>query len=240
MKSPLHTLAPLVAGVLLSAGVSGCKREEPKPTSPPAAATGAASAGPPTKAYTHPAADQLGTLPEGIGLPVGAALPDVSLSDAEGRQVSLRELGSRGPLLVIFYRGGWCPFCNFQIRELTTAFPEFRRRGVTPVALSVDRIEEAAKTRATYEIPFPVLSDPDLVAHRAFRVVRHVDDAEFARLKNMGLDIEAASGRDHHMLAVSAAFIITEGEVRWAHADQDYKKRPSVAQLLHALDQLPR
>jgi len=55
--------------------------------------------------------------------------------------VSLRDLASRGSLLVTFYRGGWCPFCNFQIRELTTAFPEFRRRGVTPIAISVDRVE---------------------------------------------------------------------------------------------------
>jgi len=105
--------------------------------------------------------------------------------------VSLRDLASRGSLLVTFYRGGWCPFCNFQIRELTTAFPEFRRRGVTPIAISVDRVEEAAKTSATCEIPFPVLPDPNLVAHRAFRVVRHVGDAEFARLKGKGLDIKA-------------------------------------------------
>lgn len=235
-----RAVAALIIGGLLSAATSGCKREEPNPTSAPAAASGSARAMPPAKAYSNPAADEVGTLPEGIGLAVGTAVPDVSLSDTEGRRVSLRDLASRGSLLVIFYRGGWCPFCNFQIRELTTAFPEFRRRGVTPLAISVDRVEEAAKTSATYEIPFPVLSDPDLAAHRAFRVVRHVDDAEFARLRGMGLDLEAASGQDHHMIAIPAAFVITQGAVRWAHANQDYKSRPSVAQLLHALDHPPR
>ncbi len=240
MKPSSRALAALITGGLLSSAASGCKREEPKPTSEPPAATGSARALPPTKAYTNPTPDEVGTLPEGIGLGVGTAVPDVSLSDADGHQVSLRELASRGSLLVVFYRGGWCPFCNFQIHELTTAFPEFRRRGVTPVAISVDRVEEAARTSATYQIPFPVLSDPDLAAHRAFRVARHVDDAEFARLKGMGLDLEAASGRDHHMIAVPAVFVIAHGEIRWAHANQDYKKRPSVAQLLHALDQIAR
>lgn len=234
-----RALVALVSGGLLTA-LSGCKREEPRPSSEPAAATGSARTMPPTKAYANPSAAEVGTLPDGVGLAVGSAVPDVSISDSEGRQVALRDLASRGALLVVFYRGGWCPFCNFQIRELTTAFPEFQRRGVGLVAISVDRVEEAAKTNATYQIPFPVLSDPDLLAHRAFRVTRLVDDAEVARLKAMGLDIEAASGRHHHTIAIPATFLVVQGVVRWAHASQDYRTRPSTAQLLSAVDQVLR
>jgi peroxiredoxin len=87
------------------------------------------------------------------------------LHDAAGLEVRLSDLMRRGPLLLVFYRGGWCPYCNFQIRELTAAYPEYGKRGVTPVAISVDRVEESAKTLATYSIPFPVLSDPELAAH---------------------------------------------------------------------------
>lgn len=89
----------------------------------------------------------LGTLPDGIGIPVGERAPDASLQDADGRAVQLSDLVAKGPILLVLYRGGWCPYCNFQIRSMTTAASDFERRGVTPVAVSVDRTEEAARTK---------------------------------------------------------------------------------------------
>jgi len=186
-----------------------------------------------------PEPQRLGTLPPGMGVPVSERAPDVSIQDADGRAVQISGLVASGPILLVFYRGGWCPYCNFQIRELTGVYPELERRGVTPVAVSVDRVEESARTRATYTIPFPVLSDPDLASHHAFGVVHHADEAEVERLRGFGLDIERASGRDHHDFAIPSMFVIDrERVVRWAHADADYKVRPSTAQLLAALDAL--
>jgi peroxiredoxin len=188
------------------------------------------------KQYQFTSTERLGTLPEGVGIPAGEPAPDAAVKDAEGHQVRLRDLSKDGPILLVFYRGGWCPFCNFQIRELTTAYPEYQRRGIRPVAVSVDLVEESARTQATYTIPFPVLSDPDLAAHRAFRVVHQADDAEVARLKGSGMDLEHSSGRTHHMIAVPSLFVIDrEGIVRWAHADPDYKVRPSTEQILAAI-----
>jgi peroxiredoxin len=192
---------------------------------------------PPQKESAQTPPPRLGTLPEGVGLAVGSKVPDARLSDAEGRPVQLSDLVKRGPVLVMFYRGGWCPYCNFQIRSLTQAHGEFQRRGITPVAISVDKIQEAAKTRATYAVPFPVLSDPDLATHRAFRMVHQADDAEVAKLKGYGIDLEASSGRTHHGFAVPGLFLIDrDGTVRWAHADPDYKVRPKTEQILAAID----
>ena len=186
-----------------------------------------------------PEPQQLGTLPQDIGIAAGQPAPDAMLHDADGQSIQLRDLVANGPILLVFYRGGWCPYCNFQIHELTAAFAEFERRGVTPVAVSVDQVEEASKTTPTYTIPFPVLSDPDLAAHRAFRVVHHADDAEVTRLNGFGLDIERSSGRNHHDFAIPSIFVIDRaGVVRWAHADPDYKVRPSTLQLLAAIDAL--
>jgi peroxiredoxin len=110
---------------------------------------------------------------------------------------------------------------------------------VTPTVISVDQADEAARTKTSYEIPFPVLSDPNLAAHRAYRVVHEVGSAEYARLASFGIDLERASGRKHHAVAVPALFVVdAAGVVRWAHADPDYKVRPSVAQLLGVLDGL--
>ncbi len=189
------------------------------------------------KEHRMPADSLLGYLPEGIGIPAGNQAPDAELRDFEDRVVPLRDLWAEGPILLVFYRGGWCPYCNFQIRELTDAYPEFAERGVTPVAVSVDRIEEAAQTQATYTIPFPVLVDPDLATHHAFRVAHHVDDAELQRLKGFGIDLEAASGQTHHTIAIPSLFLIDpKGIIRWAHADTDYTVRPSPAQILAAID----
>lgn len=189
--------------------------------------------------HGNTAAEQLGTLPDGVGIAVGEQAPDARVQDADGRSVQLRELFARGPVMLVFYRGGWCPFCNFQIRELTEDFPELERRGVTPVAISVDRMEESTRTRANYTIPFPVLSDPDLTAHRAYRVTHDVDAAEVERLRGMGMDLERSSGRSHHVVAIPSVFVIDgTGVVRWAHADRDYRTRPSNEQLLAVIDGL--
>ncbi len=196
-------------------------------------------AAPTARAYERPTSSALGTLPPGVGIRPGERAPDAQLQDAAGRPVRLAEVLKAGPVLLVFYRGGWCPYCNFQIRELAVAYKEYRRRGVTPVAISVDRPLESGRTVASYEIPFPVLSDPDLHAHDAYRVTHEVDADEHARLTAFGIDLEQASGRSHHVIAVPATFLIdARGVVRWAHADENYRVRPFTEQLLGVIDGL--
>ena len=192
------------------------------------------------KEFTATPAERLGRLPEGTGVPVGQTPRDAVLEDLSGSKVDLAELAEqRGPLLIVFYRGGWCPYCNFEIHELSASYPEYRKRGILPVAISVDKPSEATKTVETYTIPFPVLSDPDLLAHDAFRVVHTADPAEAAKLKGYGIDLEQSSGRSHHKFAIPALFVVDQSfTVRWAHADPDYKVRPRTAQILGAIDGL--
>jgi len=189
------------------------------------------------KEFDETPAPRLGTLPPNVGVPPGQPAPNAIVRDADGHDVQLQELIKKGPILLAFYRGGWCPYCNFEIHELTTAYPEYQKRGVLPVAISVDKQEEAAKLRATYTIPFPVLSDPELLAHEAFHVIHHADDAEVARLKANGVDLERNSGKTHHSIAIPALFLIDKaGVVRWAHADPEFKVRPRTRQILAAID----
>ncbi|MGE0321804.1 MAG: peroxiredoxin-like family protein [Polyangiaceae bacterium] len=182
--------------------------------------------------------DHLGKLPDGVGLEVGSALPTLKLKSSKDDEVDVNALAKTGPLMLVFYRGGWCPFCNYQIHSLAKAYPEFQKRGVTPVAISVDLPSEASKTQSSWEIPFPVLSDPELVAHKAFNVLNQLDDAGLAKLKGYGIDVEARSGQKHHTIAIPSIFIIDDGKVAWAHAETDYKTRPSTTQLLKVIDDL--
>jgi peroxiredoxin len=242
-KAPIGPLALLTAVLATSCTDPSPKKPTPTasaaPSAAPAASTSATAMKPRMKEIAAPPEARVGTLPPDIGVAVGQPAPDASLHDSGGAGVRLADLFSKGAVLLVFYRGGWCPFCNFQIHELTEAYPEYQKRGVTPVAISVDKQEEGAKTRATYTIPFPVLSDPDLVAHKAYRVLHHADDAEVQRLKGFGIDLEKSSGRDHHTFAVPALFLVDKtGKVRWAHADVDYKTRPRTKQILAAIDAL--
>ncbi len=181
----------------------------------------------------------LGTNDQGIGLTAGSKVPDFNLKTHTGEPTNLEVLLEESPLLVIFYRGGWCPYCNVQIRQLTEAYPEFQKRGVLPVLISVDEVDGAALASRTYEIPFTVLSDPQLSAHEAFNVVMEIDDETYKQYQRFGLDLEAWSGQSHHKIAVSSAFIVDDtGTVSWAHASLDYKTRPSVEQLLSVIDEL--
>jgi len=192
----------------------------------------------PTPVETKPTAvARLGTLAPGTGIAVGQKVPVVHAQDLQGHDVSLDSLVAKGPLLLAFYRGGWCPYCNFEIRALTQAFPEYQKRGVLPVAVSVDRLEEASRTNATYQIPFPVLSDQDLSFIRGFHVENHVDEAMLEKMKNFGVDLEHYAGKAHHTIAIPALFLIDrEGIVRWSHDDPTYTVRPSTTQILSAID----
>jgi peroxiredoxin len=141
------------------------------------------------------------------------------------------------PILLAFYRGGWCPYCNTEIHELVAADSEFHKRGVALVAASVDTPDAEAKLHATYSIPFAVLSDSDAAMIEAFHVVKHVEGDELAKMKGFGVDLEQYSGKTHHEIAMPSLFLIDrEGIVRWAHSDPDFKVRPSVAQMLEAID----
>jgi len=191
---------------------------------------------PRTREHANPPDAQLGTLPDGVGIAVGQPAPVVTVRDLEGEELLLSSLWRDRRVLLFFYRGGWCPYCNFQIHQLAEAFSHFDERGVGLAAISVDRVQEATRTSALWEIPFPVLSDQDLAAHDAFRVRNEVDAETLERLRSMGMDLEESAGREHHVIAVPAIFLIDqEGVVRWAHADLDYRTRPSPAQVLGAL-----
>ena len=227
------------AGPSASSSALPAMASAPAAMAPPSA-TATASAkpeGPSMKEYAEPAPDRLGKLAPGLGIAVGQRAPDAEVHDATGKPIHLADLYKKSAVLLAFYRGGWCPYCSYEIHDFAQSFAEYQRRGVTPVAISVDKEDEASKTQATFAITFPVLSDPDLHAINAFHVAHKADDAEYAKLKGYGLELEKWSGRAHHTIAVPSYFLVdTKGVVRWAHADPEYKVRPKTAQLLAAID----
>jgi len=242
MNSPIVNRAASLAVIALFAACSRKPTDvapmaSPSPSMDPAGAAASMHLVPTPKAYAAPPAERVGVLAPSTGIAVGERVPELAARDLAGKEVTLSSLYATGPILLAFYRGGWCPYCNMEIHQLTDAYPKFQRRGVTPVALSVDQPEAEALLKATYVIPFPVLSDVDARVIEAFHVVRNVSPEDFASMKAKGVDLERYSGRTHHGIAIPSLFLIDRtGVVRWAHSDPDFKTRPSTAQVLAAVD----
>lgn len=261
----MHGRIPLCVALALATAVGGCSKGDPQPpvvtyaatpteaTSasaataptlalPPAAA--AVSVAPPTsgpravKEFLAVDAVSLGSLPPGIGIPPGGPAPGGAALSGQGERVDLGALRrTHGALLVVFSPGGFDPYSNFEIREIARANTALRQRGVTPVVITADRPGEAEKTKTTYDVPFLVLSDSDLVLHEAFRVVHRADAAELKSLARRGADIEAMSGRTHHGFAAPSLFLVgKDGTVLWSHASEDERLRPKISQVIAALD----
>ena len=156
----------------------------------------------------------------------------------DGHEVDVGALiREKNALLLVFSRGGFCPYSNFEIRELARNVSAFERRGVAIAVITADRPPEAEKTRATYDAPFPVLSDGDLVLHDIYRVGHTADAKELKSLALRQIDVEPWSNRKHHRFAVPSLFLVNrEGRVLWSHASEDERTRPKVSQILAAFD----
>ena len=124
------------------------------------------------------------------------------------------------------------------MRQITQAFSKFQNRNVTPVLISVDKTDGAMLVKDAYDIPFPVISDPELAAHEAFGAFIEMDNEGYEKYKKYGIDLEAWSGLNHHKIAAPAVFLIDkEAKVLWSHVALDFKTRPSVDQLLTVIDE---
>lgn len=168
-------------------------------------------------------------------LMIGAAVPDAPLRALDGKPTTLREALGGKPAVVVFYRGGWCPYCNTHLRELKDIQKDLDALGYRTVALSPDTPEELRKTLAKHDLPYALLSDSKMDAARAMGLAFRVDDKTVKKYEQYGIDLERSSGEKHHWLPVPGLFLIDkDGAVAFVYANPDYKVRLKGAVLLSA------
>ena len=159
-------------------------------------------------------------------LTVGTTVPTVTVRSPDGTDRSLGPRSLTKPTILIFYRGGWCPYCNAHLGELRKAEPALIDLGYDLLFLSADRPQLLYSSLKDPDLKYTILSDARMTAARAYGVAFRVDDATVARYKEFGIDLEAASGETHHELPVPAVFIVDRnGVIRFVHANADYKVR---------------
>jgi peroxiredoxin len=173
-------------------------------------------------------------------LKVGDKAPAFTLKDPEGHEVSSTTLLARGPLIVSFYRGVWCPYCNMELKALQAALPDLESFGAQLVAISPQAAPNSRKSVRENNLTFPILTDPrNDVAYAfgiRFRMPDYLIDLYANVFKN---DLPNFNGDASWTLPMPARFVIgQDGTIVYAEVNPDYTKRPDPAELLPALQVL--
>ncbi|MGF1668890.1 MAG: peroxiredoxin-like family protein [Balneolaceae bacterium] len=166
---------------------------------------------------------------------VGMQVPDVVLKDTNNKNVRLIDEVRKKPTAIIFYRGGWCPFCNEHLVELREIENELYDLGINIFAISPDSPQFLSETLADQEIGYHLLSDQKMECAQKFGVAFQLDSETVERYKANGLDLVKRSGYDHHLLPVPAVFLVdTDGVIQFQYVNPDFKVRISSEVLLAA------
>ena len=169
----------------------------------------------------------------------GDAAPDFSLPDARGGSITLSELLRRGPAVVTFYRGGWCPYCNIQLRAYEAILPQIEALAGSLVAISPQLPDGSLKTAETNALTFYVLSDVGNHAARSFGLVFALPEELRAVMRSNDKALPAINGDDSWELPVPATYVVGgNGRVALAYIEVDYRRRLEPESILAALEPL--
>ena len=157
-------------------------------------------------------------------LKIGDRVPDFTLPDPFGHDVSFKTLLAKGPVVVSFYRGEWCPYCNLELRAFQQALPQMQELGASLVAISPEKPEGGAAAIEKNALTFTVLSDFENKVARQFGIVFQVGEKLQDLSKNLFKnDLALRNGEGSYQLPVPATFVVdAEGIVRFAHVEVDY------------------
>ncbi len=174
-------------------------------------------------------------------LNVGAKMPSFTLNDSLGKPVNSADLLKQGHLVVVFYRGAWCPFCNAYLHKLQKNLPQIRENGGNLVAISVENADRSMAVAKKNELNFTVLSDPNLNVARSFGIVYQLSDETNEKYKGYGIDLVKYNQTEKPDLPISATYVVSKkGEIVYAFIEADYQKRAEPEAILQALAKLKK
>ena len=157
---------------------------------------------------------------------IGTQLPALTLKGVDGKTVDLNAEIAKAPTILVFYRGGWCPFCNTQLAALAKSAPELQKMGYQIIGISPDLPAELSKSIGKNKLDYTLLSDSKAQAIDALGLGFVVDDATLEKYKGYGIDLEKSSGETHHILSVPAVYLLDKtGLIKFSYVNPNYKVR---------------
>lgn len=171
-------------------------------------------------------------------LNIGDKAPNFTLKNALNKTVSLYNELENGPVVLTWYRGGWCPYCNITLHYLQEKLPEFKKEGATLLALTPELPDNSLSTSEKNNLEFTVLSDVGNKVGNQFGVVFTLTK-EVAAIYNTGFGLNEVNGDDSNQLPLAATYVIDQkGIIKYAFLDADYRKRAEVSEIIKALENL--
>ncbi|MDU4694409.1 MAG: peroxiredoxin-like family protein [Paenibacillus sp.] len=175
-----------------------------------------------------------------FGLQEGQKAKDFTLNNSLGQPVNLYDELSQGPVVLTFYRGGWCPFCNMQLRTYQKLLPQIEAIGARLIAVSPQSPDNTLTQQEKEELQFQVLSDTNGLTAAAYNILYDVPDyIQDIFLNKFNLDLAEYNATNRWILPIPSTFMIDEsGIIRSAHIEPDFMKRPDPEDILERLRQL--
>jgi peroxiredoxin len=172
--------------------------------------------------------------PEGLFL--NSKAPDFKAKDQHGNDVRLKDLLKKGRVVLVFYQGEWSPYCNKYLQRLEDSLQLIKDKGAIIIAVTPEQPESIAKTIEKTKVEYTILYDEELKIMKKYDVEFEVSENALKRYRNGGIKLDEVNGKNGNYLPIPATYIIDkEGYITYRFFNQDYKKRPSVKELLDNL-----
>jgi peroxiredoxin len=176
---------------------------------------------------------------EKSALQVGQAAPGLTLPNALSKPIALASLWAQGPLIVVFYRGGWCPYCNLELRAWQALLPQLNSLGAQIVAISPQLPDNSLSTAEKNALAFEVLSDSALSAANGFGLAFEMPESLIQVYQTVGHDLPNVNGNGRWVLPVPATYLIDrQGIIQYAHIDADYRTRAEPDDIIEQIKKL--
>jgi len=171
------------------------------------------------------------------GLFINSKAPNFKAKDQNGKVVELKDLLKKGKVVLIFYRGQWCPYCNMYLKKLEDSLQLIKDKGAIVVAVTPELPENISKTIEKTKADYSILYDEDLKIMKAYDVEFEVPENVLTRYRNSGIRIDENNGRKNgNFLPIPATYIIDkEATITYRFFQPDYKRRPSIKEILNNL-----
>ena len=172
-------------------------------------------------------------------LKAGDKAPDFVLTDSDRGEVALKDLLAKGPVVLTFYRGVWCPYCNIELKALEQVAEDIRARGATLVAISMQSAADSRKSQRDNELSFPILTDKNGELADKFGIRWSLQDYVIPVHDGFGVNLPTIHGDGQWNLPMPARYVVdTDGSIAYAEVNPDYTRRPEPADLFPILDNL--
>lgn len=171
------------------------------------------------------------------GLFINSKAPDFKAKDQSGVEINLKDLRKKGPVVILFYRGYWCPYCNKELTRFQDSLAYITAKGAQLIAITPEQAEGVTKTVEKTKASFPIISDKDMTLTKLYAGSFEVDEKTRMRYKSFSIDLfENNAQKEKAYLPVPAVYVINkDGTVTYRYFEADYRRRPWVKDILAVL-----